>query len=292
MISTVEDSKKGKVPFRSIFISDVHLSSKGSRAEELLLFLKSCECVNLYLVGDIFDFWHLRKRVFWRKEYTKLMETILKRARKGTRVTYIPGNHDDIIRMFCDLNLGKLNIQRRALHEGADGKTYLVCHGDEYDVVSRYAKWVAVLGDKGYVWLIRLNRMVNRLRRLMGREYWSLSAYVKYRVKKAVSYFSDFEATLVQEARRMNLDGVICGHIHHAELKQLDDMVYGNCGDWVESCTALVEHFDGRLELIRWLDYTKTTVEVEHLAARQRSLQEAILTLENEEEEVLTPLGK
>lgn len=245
----------GKKRVRTIFISDVHVCRKGSRAKFAAWFLSEYSFDYLFLVGDIYDFWHVRKKTFWTNGFSRFIETILKKTRKDTEVYYIPGNHDDKLRQFCGLSIGNIHIISSAVHELKDGRKMLVCHGDEFDCISKYARWITVLGDHGYELLININRLYNWTRALFGMKYWSLSSYLKHKVKKAVNFISDFEQTLVTEARMKNLDGVICGHIHHAEIREYNGIIYCNTGDWVESHTAVIEHMDGILELVYWKDF-------------------------------------
>jgi UDP-2,3-diacylglucosamine pyrophosphatase LpxH len=238
--------------FRAIWISDVHLGTKGCNAELLLDFLRSTESDYLYLVGDIVDLWRLRKTWYWRQEHNDVIQKILRKARKGTRVVYIPGNHDENFRSFAAHRFGRVAVLNDAIHTAADGKRYLVLHGDQFDGVVKYAKWLAFVGDNAYQAALAANLWFNTVRRRLGFSYWSLSAYLKHKVKNAVEYIGNFEAAVVAEARRRNVQGVICGHIHTADIRDIDGITYANDGDWVESCTALVEHADGRLEILRW----------------------------------------
>ena len=240
--------------FRTIWISDVHLGTRGCKAEFLLEFLRAYECDHLYLVGDIVDGWRLKRSWYWRQEHNDVVQKLLRKARKGTRVVYIPGNHDEAGRDYCGLQFGGIHVEAEAIHETADGRRLLVIHGDEFDAVVRYAKWLAVLGDKAYIALLTLNHWFNLARRQFGFPYWSLSAWLKHKVKNAVEYVSSFETAVAEEARRRGVDGVVCGHIHCAQMREIDGVLYCNDGDWVESCTALVEHFDGRLEILRWIE--------------------------------------
>jgi UDP-2,3-diacylglucosamine pyrophosphatase LpxH len=208
----------------------------------------------LYLVGDVIDNWSLRKTWYWDQSHNDVIQKLLRKARKGTRVIYIPGNHDERFRDFIGARFGRIAVMQNAIHTTIDRKRYLVLHGDEFDGVVKYAKWLALLGDKAYEAALALNHHVNRLRRRLGLPYWSLSAYLKRRVKKAVQFVSDFEHAVVREAKKRAADGVICGHIHTPEIRTIDGIHYCNDGDWVESCSALVEHHDGRLELIHWAD--------------------------------------
>jgi UDP-2,3-diacylglucosamine pyrophosphatase LpxH len=240
--------------YRGVFISDIHLGMRGCRADFLADFLKRIECDTLYLVGDIVDGWRLRKSWYWDAHHDEAIRLVLKMARSGTEVIYIPGNHDEIFRNWLSqgLEVAGIKLQQEAVHEAADGRRFLVIHGDEFDGVIRYAKVLAHLGDWAYDAALALNRWFNYGRRRLGYPYWSLSQWLKRQVKEAVKAIDRFEFALAGEARRRNLDGVICGHIHHAEMREVQGILYMNDGDWVESCTALVEHDDGRFELIDW----------------------------------------
>ncbi|MCA1909866.1 MAG: UDP-2,3-diacylglucosamine diphosphatase [Magnetospirillum sp.] len=239
--------------YRSIWISDVHLGTRGCKAEYLLDFLKHTESDYLYLVGDIVDGWRLRRSWYWPQAHNDVVQKILRKARKGTNVVFIPGNHDEFARGYTEHNFGDISVVPQAIHSTADGKRLLVLHGDAFDGVVKYAKWLAHLGDWAYTVALGANHWFNLVRRRFGYSYWSLSAYLKHKVKNAVQFIDDYEKTIVEEARRQGVDGVVCGHIHHAELRQVDGITYANDGDWVESCTALVEHADGRLEIVDWL---------------------------------------
>ncbi|MFC7053708.1 UDP-2,3-diacylglucosamine diphosphatase [Hansschlegelia quercus] len=238
--------------FRTLFISDVHLGTKGCQAEMLLEFLRHNEADTLYLVGDIVDGWRLKQSWYWPQAHNDVVQKLLRKARKGSRVIYIPGNHDEFLRKYYGQHFGGVEVAETAIHEAADGRRYLVIHGDFFDMVVRHAKWLALLGDWAYETALTLNRYLNAARRSLGLSYWSLSAWAKMRVKNAVNFIGRFEDTLSAEARRHQVDGVICGHIHHAAIQQMNGVIYVNTGDWVESCTAIAEHEDGRLELIRW----------------------------------------
>ena len=243
---------KARLVFRTVWISDVHLGTAGCNAELLLDFLKSIECETLYLVGDIVDGWQLRKGWYWPSRHNDVVRCWLKMAKHGTQVVFVPGNHDELFRDYVGLNFGGVEVVQEAIHETADGRTLLVIHGDEFDGVVLYARWLAFLGDHAYTLLLKLNRVVNIARRLFGLPYWSLSAYLKKKVKNAVSYVSSFEEAVAHAAFERGADGVVCGHIHSAEVRQIGEVTYYNDGDWVESCTALVEHGDGRMEIIDW----------------------------------------
>lgn len=239
--------------YRTIWISDVHLGTRGCKADLLLDFLKHNECETLYLVGDIVDGWRLRKSWYWPQTHNDLVQKVLRRARKGCRVVYVPGNHDELFRDYTGLHLGGIVVLSEAIHQTADGRRLLVLHGDQFDAVVKFAKWLAILGDHAYACALVLNHWFNLVRRRLGYPYWSLSAYLKSRVKNAVEYVGKFEAAVADEARRRGVDGVVCGHIHKAEIRHIGPVLYCNDGDWVESCTALVEHEDGRLELVDWV---------------------------------------
>jgi UDP-2,3-diacylglucosamine pyrophosphatase LpxH len=238
--------------YRAIFLSDIHLGTAGCKAAHLLDFLRHTESDRLYLVGDIIDGWALRSRFYWPQAHNDVVQKILRKARKGTRVYYIPGNHDEIARQFCGLKFGDVSICEEAEHTLVDGRTLWVVHGDIADGVIRHVKWLAHLGDALYDWLLWMNRHLNNVRARLGFGYWSLSQYLKYKVKNAVSFISDFERVLVREARRRNYDGVVCGHIHHAQIREVDGALYVNDGDWVESLTALVETYEGELRIVSW----------------------------------------
>jgi UDP-2,3-diacylglucosamine pyrophosphatase LpxH len=247
--------------YRSLFISDVHLGTRTSQAEALLDFLKHTEADTIYLVGDIIDFWRIRRGAVWPQSHNDVLQKILRKVRKGTRVVFIPGNHDEGLREYCGTKFGGIEIERQAVHTTPDGKRYLVIHGDEFDVVVRYARWLAFLGDRGYSIALALNVPLNWARRRLGLGYWSLSAYLKYRVKTAVNFIGDFEQALADEAKRQSVEGVICGHIHHAASRHFGSIHYLNSGDWVESCTAICETADGNFELIRWYDVMRARSE-------------------------------
>ncbi len=240
--------------YRAIFISDVHLGTRGCKAPFLLDFLRWTELDYLYLVGDLVDGWRLKKSWYWPQAHNDVVQKLLRKARKGTKLFYIPGNHDEGLRDFCDSQFGGVSLMQEMVHETADGRRLLVIHGDAFDGVVRYARWLALLGDWAYDAAIRLNHLFNVARRHLGYPYWSLSAYLKFKVKNAVQFISDYADTISAEARRRGVDGVVCGHIHHAEIRDLGGVLYCNDGDWVESCTALVEHNDGRLEIVHWIE--------------------------------------
>jgi len=240
--------------YRTIWISDIHLGTRGCKAEILLDFLKHNQAETLYLVGDIVDGWRLKKSWHWPQAHNDVVQKVLRRSRKGGRVVYIPGNHDEGLRDYTTIRLGGILVVDEAIHETADGKRLLVLHGDQFDGVVKYARWLALLGDRAYVAALAANHWFNLARRRLGYPYWSLSAYLKQRVKNAVEYVTNFEEAVADEARRRGVDGVVCGHIHKAEMRKIGDVLYCNDGDWVESCTALVEHRDGRLEIVNWVE--------------------------------------
>ncbi len=240
--------------YRAIFISDVHLGTRGCRADFLADFLRRVTCQQLYLVGDIIDGWRLRKSWYWDASHDEVLRLVLRHSRAGAEVTYIPGNHDEMFRDWLKLGLevGGIRLRQDAVHVTADDRRLLVMHGDEFDSVVRYAKFIALLGDGAYTLALVVNRWFNSVRRRAGYPYWSLSAWLKRQVKEAVKAIDRFETALANEARRRGFDGVVCGHIHQAEMREVGGVLYLNDGDWVESCTALVEHHDGRLELLDW----------------------------------------
>ena len=238
--------------YRSVWISDVHLASPDSQSEVLYDFLSNIKCDYLYLVGDIIDVWVLKKKWHWPNQYNEVIHKLLKRTRKGAKIIYIPGNHDEFFRSFEGYTFGDVEIKLNTIHETADGRKFLVMHGDEFDTVVRHKPWVAHLGSSLYSYLTTLNRVVNFVRRLMGKPYWSFSGAIKRKVKSAVKFVYRFEVNLIAEAKRREVDGVICGHIHQPALRQIDDILYCNTGDWIENCTALVETESGELEIIWW----------------------------------------
>jgi UDP-2,3-diacylglucosamine pyrophosphatase LpxH len=244
--------------FRTIFISDVHLGSRGAQAGLLASFLKRIDCERLYLVGDVVDFWRLRSRPHWPVDHHDVLRRVLKLVHRGTQVIIVPGNHDEALRQYDGLDLGGIMIRRRAIHRCADGRVLLVTHGDQFDLVVKHSRLLGLIGSAAYEWLLGVNRLYNRYRRMRGKPYWSLAQYIKLKVKSACSFVSRFQETLVGEARGQRFDGVVCGHIHKPELTEdfaagadgAAGLVYANCGDWIENCTAIVEHVDGALELI------------------------------------------
>ena len=239
---------------RSIFLSDIHLGARGCQAHQLLDFLRDYDSEHMFLLGDIIDFWAMSHRgIYWTPPMNTFVQKVLKRARHGTQVVFVPGNHDEALREYVGSTFGDIAVHREYVHTGADGRRYFLLHGDEFDVVTKYHKWLAMLGDHTYAFLVRLNMVLSWVRRSLGiAGYWSLASYAKHKVKTAVSFISDFEECVVRSVKDRGLDGVICGHIHSAAIKPIDGVVYINCGDWVDSCTAIVEHFDGRMELVHW----------------------------------------
>ena len=247
--------------YRTIWISDVHLGTRGCNDRLLIDFLDHTDSETLYLVGDIIDGWRMKRRYYWPERHNAIVRRIMKRAKRGTEVVYIPGNHDEMFRQFAGMNFGGVQIRKKAIHTTADSRRLLVLHGDEFDAVVIGAKWLAFLGDAAYEFLMKLNVVVNACRRAFNLPYWSLSKHAKHKVKNAVEFISRFEEAVAHEATLRKVDGVVCGHIHTAEERQFGKVTYYNDGDWVEGCTALVEHFDGRMEILHW---------AEEIAARHR----------------------
>ncbi|WP_255987460.1 UDP-2,3-diacylglucosamine diphosphatase [Chitinolyticbacter albus] len=241
--------------FRSIWISDVHLGTSGCQADYLLDFLRHTDCDYLYLVGDIIDGWALKRSWFWHQSHNDVIQKVLRKARKGTHVIYIPGNHDEGARQFLGLMFGDIRIEDEVTHTTVDGRRFLVLHGDRFDGVVQCAKWLAIVGDRAYGITLKLNHWFNRIRTRLGLGYWSLSQYLKHKVKTAVNFVTDFEEAVAAEARSRGLDGVICGHIHKAEMRDINGVLYCNDGDWVESLTALVELPTGELKIVTWQQY-------------------------------------
>jgi UDP-2,3-diacylglucosamine pyrophosphatase LpxH len=240
--------------YRTIWISDIHLGTRGCKADFLIDFLRYNDADTIYLVGDIIDGWRLKRSWYWPQTHNDVIQKVLRKVRKGTRVVYVPGNHDEWLRDYTLLQFGGVEVANEVIHVTADGRRLLVLHGDVFDAVVKHARWLAMLGDHAYTAVLSLNRYFNIMRRRWGYQYWSLSAYLKHRVKNAMQYIGSFADAVATEANRRGVDGVVCGHIHHAEIRDMNGVLYCNDGDWVESCTALVEHFDGRLELIHWIE--------------------------------------
>jgi len=250
-------SYRPKLKYRTVWISDLHLGTSGCNAVMLLDFLSSIECETLYLVGDIIDGWRLRKGWYWPDSHNEVIRRILKMAHRGTRVVYITGNHDEMLRDYVGLGFGGIELMNEAIHKTADGRRLFVTHGDAFDGVVLYARWLAFLGDQAYSVLLRANKAFNRVRKWMGMPYWSLSAYLKRRVKNAVQYVCSFEEAVAHEAAGRGVDGVVCGHIHCAEIRQIGAIAYYNDGDWVESCTALTEDAQGRMAILDWAQWLR-----------------------------------
>lgn len=251
---TVMGQPGARKRYRTLFISDVHLGTKACRAAELLDLLRHTEADTIYLVGDIIDFWRLGRSSHWPQSHNDVLQKLLRKARKGTRLILIPGNHDEVLRDYCGTHFGGIEIADSLIHVTADNRKLLVIHGDQFDVVVQYAKWLAFLGDWAYTLALFGNTQLNRIRRRLGLEYWSVSAYLKLRVKKAVNYIGEFETALAAEAERHGACGVVCGHIHHAAIRPIGNVLYVNTGDWVESATAVAEGEDGSLEILYWSD--------------------------------------
>jgi UDP-2,3-diacylglucosamine pyrophosphatase LpxH len=235
---------------RTVWISDLHLGTPGCQAQALLEFLKSVECRTLYLVGDIIDGWQLRRTWYWPQSHNDVVQKLLRKARKGTRVVFVPGNHDEFARHFVTHSFGGVEVVDDCMHTTADGRRLWITHGDLFDGVIQCARWLAIVGDMAYEFTLKVNRWFNHARARLGLPYWSLSRYLKHKVKRAVSYVGEFEMAVAREAKKRGAHGVVCGHIHHAEMRDIDGVLYCNDGDWVESLTALVEHHDGRLEIL------------------------------------------
>jgi len=256
--------------FRALFLSDVHLGTKGCQADRLLDFLRHHDADLIYLVGDIVDGWQLKSNWYWPQQHNDVVQKLLRQARKGVRIVYVPGNHDEFMRDYYGTHFGGIEVVETAIHHSADGRRYLVIHGDHFDLVVKHARWLALFGDHAYDAALALNRLFNAVRRTLGFPYWSLSQWLKLKVKNAVSYIGKYERTLVAEAHRHDAEGVICGHIHHAAIHDDFGMRYINCGDWVESCTAIAEHADGRFEIITWT-HTKPYIEAPSFIAEPQA---------------------
>lgn len=250
MTAHLKPQAPGEFNFRSVWISDVHLGTKHAQVAPLLEFLRDCECRYLYIVGDFIDGWQLKSRWYWHDHYNVLIQKLLRKSRKHTRIIYITGNHDEFLEGFINLRFGSVTLARQAIHTGADGRRYLVIHGHQCDGLAHFNRLLERVGSHLYNWILDLNLIFNRVRRSFGFGYWSVAAYLKFQAKSAVKYVSDYETAIAQLARKQNVGAVICGHIHRAEIKEIDGVQYLNCGDWVESCTALVEDFDGNIRLL------------------------------------------
>jgi UDP-2,3-diacylglucosamine pyrophosphatase LpxH len=248
--------------YRTVWISDVHLGTRSSKAEYLLDFLRHIQCERIYLVGDIIDIWKLKGGFYWPALHNEVVQKLMEMARRGTEVIYIPGNHDELFRGYIDTEFNGIKIQARAIHVTADQRRLLVLHGDEFDAVVCTSRWLAMLGSEAYDWLIEINRWFNQCRRILGFPYWSMSAYIKHKVKNAVNFIFEFENALIHEACEQQVDGVVCGHIHHATIRDTAQGIqYCNCGDWVESCTALVESSQGEISVINWVEQSASLLE-------------------------------
>jgi UDP-2,3-diacylglucosamine pyrophosphatase LpxH len=248
---------------RSIFLSDIHLGTRGCQADSLLTFLREYEAEHLFLLGDIIDFWAMNRSIHWTPAQNTVVQKVLRRARHGEKVVLVPGNHDEALREFVGTSFGDIDVVAEYVHETADGKRLLLIHGDEFDQVTRHHRWVAILGDIAYNTLVRINAWISWVRRTLRISgYWSLAGFAKRKVKSAVSYIFDFEDAVIHTVRERGLDGIVCGHIHSATIRTVDDISYINCGDWVDSCTAIVEHPDGHLELIEWRSQTGQVIPI------------------------------
>ena len=260
--------------YRALFISDVHLGTRGCQADKLLDFLRQHDADTIYLVGDIVDGWALRSSWYWPQLHNDVVQKLLRKARKGARIIYTPGNHDEFLRDYCGRSIAGIEVVRETIHKTADGRRLLVLHGDQFDGVIGYAKWLAHVGDRAYGAALALNDRLHVLRRSLGLPYWSLSAYLKRKVKNAVEYVSRFEEVVARAAAPKGVDGVLCGHIHQAEIRRIGSILYLNDGDWVESCTALVEDARGHLEILRWASSSPAR---DHARTRDDAPQEAAL---------------
>jgi UDP-2,3-diacylglucosamine pyrophosphatase LpxH len=275
-----------KTGLRTLFLSDFHLGTRGCQAELLLDFLDRHEAEKIYLVGDIFDGWRLRRGWHWPQSHNNVVEALMAKAHAGTPVVYIPGNHDEVMRSYLGTHFGGIEVKAQDEHVTAAGERLLVTHGDQFDVVVMNAKWLAHVGDRAYNMALVLNVWVNRVRRLWGGQFWSLSNWAKQQIKRAVNFIGEYENVLADEARRSGYDGIVCGHIHKAELRPVDGILYVNCGDWVESCTAIVEHQNGRLELIDW---ARTVRNANPRKRRRQRAPEAAMDREIETETESVP---
>lgn len=259
--------------YRAIWISDVHLGTAGCQAKYLLDFIKHNEADKIYLVGDIIDGWQLKKRWYWPQAHNDVIQKLLRKARKGSEVIYVPGNHDEMVRQYFGMSFGDVRIEDEVIHVTADGKRLWITHGDLFDSVMQYAKWLAYVGDTLYTFILWVNGWFNKIRARMGLNYWSLSQYLKHSVKNAVSFIADFEQIMAREARIRGCDGVVCGHIHKAEIRMIEDILYCNDGDWVESLTALVEESNGELRIVHWPKILEEKVE----AIQQRKTSDQLV---------------
>ena len=254
MVMTPIQRKIAEAHYRSIWISDIHLGTRGCKADHLLDFLRHTDSDYLYLVGDIVDGWRLKKSWYWPQAHNDVIQKLLRKARKGTKLIYVAGNHDDFLQSHIGRHFGGIDVVRDTVHVTADNRRLLVIHGDAFDGVVKYAKWLAVLGDWAYGVALTVNHWINITRRQFGGSRWSLSSFLKHKVKNAIRFIDNYEEAVSNEAKRRGVDGVVCGHIHKAEIREMNGVLYCNDGDWIDSCTALVEHADGRLELIYWAE--------------------------------------
>ena len=241
--------------YRSIFVSDIHFGTRDCKADQLNNFLKHNTCETLYLVGDIIDAWKITQNKWrWKQSHSNAIRRILGHAKRGTRVIYVVGNHDEFLRPLIQygFSFGRVEIVNQCEHIGRDGKHYLVTHGDLFDGITKLAPWLAFLGDKAYDFVLNLNSWFNAARHRLGFGYWSLSRFLKHKVKTSANFIFQFEGNLASYCKKRGFDGVICGHIHHAEIRDIDGITYMNDGDWVESMTALVEHHSGKWEIVTW----------------------------------------
>jgi UDP-2,3-diacylglucosamine pyrophosphatase LpxH len=260
--SVIQESDKQHHHYRAIFISDVHLGSKGAKAEFLSNFLKYNHSKKLYLVGDIIDCWRLKKRMFWPQEHTNVIRRILTKSKRETDIIFVTGNHDDLLRRYSGLNFGNISLADEAVYKRENGEKILVVHGDKYDSVVQSQKWLAIVGDWAYETLVQFNTIFNKIRNLLGMRYWSLSSFIKKKVKSAVSFISAYEEAVAKDCQLNGYKGVVCGHIHQSEIRVINGIDYYNCGDWIESCTAIVETLDGEMKLLKW-------VEIDHKQPHQ-----------------------
>lgn len=259
MVATSNRSKK----FRTLFLSDVHLGTRNCQAEALVDFLKYNTAEQIVLVGDVVDFWKVKRGAYWPQAHNDVIQKLLRTVRKGARMVYVPGNHDEALRQYCGQRFGGIEVRRNFVHTTADGRRYLVMHGDEFDVVVRGAPWLAFIGDVGYDFAILANRPLNWIRQRLGFGYWSLAGFLKRSVKHAVSFISAFEQAVTHEAKERSADGAICGHIHCPCDRMIEGVHYMNCGDWVENCTAIGETESGELVLIYWKSTQSDTLRGE-----------------------------
>ncbi|KAI94865.1 serine/threonine protein phosphatase [Rhodomicrobium udaipurense JA643] len=262
----------GKKRYRALFLSDLHLGTRAAKTHALVEFLRTHDAETIYLVGDIIDFWRLKRGVIWPGGNDEILQILLERMHSGTRIVYVPGNHDEALRAYCGMTFSGIEITRDCVHTTANGRKLFVLHGDEFDVVVRYAKWLRFLGDRSYEFVLWCDGPLNWARRKLGFGHWSLSVYVKTRVKAAAAFIDEFETALAAEAKRRGYDGVVCGHIHHPADRLIDGVRYLNCGDWTENCTAIAEHADGQIEILRWLHVDR---ESEPAAVREPMLKAA-----------------